>query len=301
MLSIIQTILIIFIAWFLVSQKSERMAGPFAKRRRIILDSCALIDGRIVEIVSGGFISDELVIPQFILNELQLLADGNDSHKRERARFGLDIAHQLQDTTTAHVIVERSIFPEAKAIDDKLVLLARKLKAQLYTTDYNLSKVAAVEGVRVLNVNELAQNLRPITLPGETLNIKIVQRGSNRDQGVGYLEDGTMIVVDGAARFVNKLVPVTVTRMHQTVAGKMVFGQVARDKNSTASSTEAANHPSKEAPLATMDGRADTPGPGKRHEQRRSPNGHTPGPGADVGGKLHSRLHKTLRRRTSIQ
>lgn len=110
--------------------------------------------------------------------------------------------------------------------DDKLVLLAKKLNAHLYTTDYNLGKVAAVEGIHVLNVNELAQSLRPIALPGETLNIKIIQKGSNRDQGVGYLDDGTMIVVDGAARHVGKVMPVTVMRMHQTVAGKMVFGQV---------------------------------------------------------------------------
>jgi len=299
MLSIIQTVLIIFIAWFLVSQKSERLAGPFAKRRRIVLDSCALIDGRIVEIVSGGFISDELVIPQFILNELQLLADGNDSHKRERARFGLDIAHQLQDTNTVRVLVDRSVFPEAKAIDDKLVLLARKLKAQLYTTDYNLSKVAAVEGVRVLNVNELAQNLRPITLPGETLNIKILQRGSNRDQGVGYLEDGTMIVVDGAARLVNKLVPVTVTRMHQTVAGKMVFGQVARDKHTKTNEPEVAARPNeaRAKDALPVNGTAPTPAASAKHHIKRTVGQHA----QSAGSKLHGRLTKTLRRRASIQ
>lgn len=226
MTDIIEIILLIFIAWFLVAQKSEHMAGLFGKSRKIILDSCALIDGRIIELTNSRFIVDELVIPQFILTELQLLADGNDSHKRERARFGLDIAHQLQDASPTKVTIDRSVLSEANATDDKLVLLARKLKADLYTTDYNLGKVAAVEGVQVLNINELAQALRPIALPGETLNIKIIQKGSSRDQGVGYLEDGTMIVVDGAARYTGKLVPVTVSRMHQTVAGKMVFGQV---------------------------------------------------------------------------
>lgn len=232
MTDFIQIILLIFIAWFIVSQKNESMLRLFSKQRKIILDSCALIDGRIVEIANSRFIADELIIPQFILNELQLLADGNDSHKRERARFGLDIAHQLQDSSPNRVTIDRTVFHGTAATDDKLVLLAKKLRAQLYTTDYNLGKVAAVEGVHVLNVNELAQSLRPITLPGETLKIKIIQKGSNRDQGVGYLEDGTMIVVDGGARHVGRVMPVTVTRMHQTVAGKMVFGQVrevARD------------------------------------------------------------------------
>lgn len=227
MLEIIQIVLLILVAWFLVTQKTgSNPLRPFTTRRRLILDSCALIDGRIAEVVRTGFIADELVVPQFILNELQLLADGNDSHKRERARYGLDIAHELQDSAPMRVTVDRTVFPNAPATDDKLVLLAKKLHAHLYTTDYNLGKVAAVEGVRVLNINELAQSLRPITLPGETLTIKIIQKGSNRDQGVGYLEDGTMIVIQGGAAHVGRSVPVTVTRMHQTVAGKMVFGQV---------------------------------------------------------------------------
>lgn len=202
------------------------------KQRKLVLDSCALIDGRIAEIVRSRFVADELVIPQFILNELQLLADGNDSHKRERARYGLDIAHELQDSAP-RVTIDRTEVTEARTTDDKLVVLAKKIDAELYTTDYNLSKVAAVEGVHVLNVNELAQNLRPISLPGETLDIRILQKGSNRDQGVGYLEDGTMIVIEGGAQFVGRVVPVTVTRMHQTVAGKMVFGQVRQQNTSS--------------------------------------------------------------------
>ena len=304
MVNAVQIILLIFIAWFIVTQKNEGMAGLFGKQRRIILDSCALIDGRVVELTNSGFVSDELVIPQFILNELQLLADGSDSHKRERARFGLDIAHQLQDTAPNRVTIDRSVFPEAQAIDDKLVLLARKLKAQLYTTDYNLSKVAAVEGVRVLNVNELAQNLRPITLPGETLKIKIIQRGSSRDQGVGYLDDGTMIVVDNAARYVNKVVPVTVTRMHQTVAGKMVFGQVQTERQQAADSGGRTQDNGKPAPdgaaglraavaskskPSTVTG-ADSGSRSSSHASRSS-NDH---------GKLHNRL-KSLRRRPNIQ
>ena len=224
----IEIILLVFIAAFLVLQSKGGFAELTGRKRRIILDSCALIDGRIVELVKNGFVADQLVIPQFVLNELQLLADGNDSHKRERARFGLDIAHELQDAAfNASVIIERTAFPEVRATDDKLILLAKKMQAYLYTTDYNLAKVAAIEAVGVLNVNELSQAIRPIALPGETLKIKIVQKGSNPNQGVGYLDDGTMIVVEGAARYAGKVVDVTVTRMHQTVAGKMVFGQIA--------------------------------------------------------------------------
>jgi uncharacterized protein YacL len=227
MIDIIQIVLLAGIVWLLIGQRFERGLTLFGGRnRKLIMDSCALIDGRIVEIVRAGFVADEIVIPQFVLNELQMLADGNDSHKRERARYGLDIAHELQDSAPMRVTIDRTILPDVQATDDKLVALAKKLRAQLYTTDYNLSKVAAVEGVQVLNVNELAQALRPITLPGETLTIKVIQKGSNRDQGVGYLDDGTMIVIEGGARYVGREMPVTVTRMHQTVAGKMVFGQV---------------------------------------------------------------------------
>jgi len=228
MTSFIEIILLIFIAAFLVLQQKGGFESLLGKHRKIILDSCALIDGRITEIVKTGFVVDELVIPQFILNELQLLADGNDSHKRERARFGLDIAHELQDTAFhAKVTIDHTVFENVPATDDKLIQLAKKTEAYLYTTDFNLSKVAAIEGVGVLNVNELAQGLRPVALPGETLKIKIIQKGSNPSQGVGYLDDGTMIVVEGGARHAGKAaVDVTVTRMHQTVAGKMVFGHI---------------------------------------------------------------------------
>jgi uncharacterized protein YacL len=238
MVNSIEIVLLLILIGLVASQLKLRDVNFFSRQRRVILDSCALIDGRIVEIVRAGFVADELIIPQFVLTELQLLADGADSHKRERARYGLDIAHELQDSAPMKVIIDRSIIPEVQATDDKLVALAKKIRGQLYTTDYNLSKVAAVEGVKILNVNELSHALRPITLPGESLKIKIVQKGSNREQGVGYLDDGTMIVIEGAARYVGQEVPVTVTRMHQTVAGKMVFGQVRQS-----------SRPSKQLPL----------------------------------------------------
>lgn len=242
MLAVLDFVILIFIASFLVLQNKSEWLAFFGNngRRRIILDSCALIDGRIIEIVKTRFVTDELIIPQFILNELQLLADGNDSHKRERARFGLDVAHELQDTAFhTKVSVDHTVISDVTATDDKLTLLAKKMKAYLYTTDYNLAKVAAIEGVAVLNVNELAQGLRPVALPGETLKIKIIQKGSNHSQGVGYLDDGTMIVVEGAARHAGKeAVDVIVTRMHQTVAGKMVFGQIREKQQIPKSGTD---------------------------------------------------------------
>ena len=252
MLELIQLLLLLSIVGLLVGAKTGKNFKLFgSKPHQVILDSCALIDGRIAEIVRTGFIHSELIIPQFILSELQLLADGNDSHKRERARYGLDIAHELQDSAPMKVIIERTPLPGIDTNDDKLVALAKKLGAQLYTTDYNLAKVAAVEGVQVLNVNELSHSLRPITLPGETLNIKIIQKGSNRDQGVGYLDDGTMIVIEGGARHVGREVPVSVTRMHQTVAGKMVFGQIKEVRRSAPAQqtrpVPAAAHPSAQA------------------------------------------------------
>ncbi len=257
-MQIVEIILLVFIAYMLVAEregsKLPTVSFSAAKRRKLVIDSCGLIDGRIVDVARTGFLADEFVIPQFVLNELQLLADGNDTHKRERARFGLDIAHQLQDEaglSTASVFIDRTTFPDIPATDDKLVALSKKIKASLYTIDYNLTKVAAVEGIRVLNVNELAQTMRPVSLPGETLQIKIVQKGSNHDQGVGYLEDGTMIVVDGAARHVGKTVAVTVSRMHQTVAGKMVFGQIKqRSQQPQAQKQERQNSEEKAKPNA---------------------------------------------------
>lgn len=267
MLEITEVLLLVAVLYLLWMQKGDHALKPFKRQRKVVLDSCALIDGRIVEIVRAGFVADELVIPQFVLNELQLLADGADSHKRERARYGLDIAHELQDTAPMRVIIDRTVFPEIKTTDDKLVALAKKISGQLYTTDYNLSKVAAVEGVQVLNVNELSHALRPITLPGETLNIKIIQKGSSRDQGVGYLDDGTMIVIEGGARHVGREMPVVVTRMHQTVAGKMVFGQVREQRTTSTVAPAASRAQAQQAPAA------------KHHSQERS-----------VKSRLRSRL-----------
>ena len=195
----------------------------------MIIDSNGLIDGRIAYLAEAGFIPGEIIIPQFVLKELQMLADGRDSHKRQRARFGLDTAKQLQTVNTVNVMINRDTLTNFKEIDDKLVALAKKLEADLYTLDYNLNKVADIEGVRVLNVNELALKLRPRVLPGEIKKIKIIQKGSGRGQGVGYLEDGTMVVVDNGQRLIGKTVTVEIERYHQTDAGKMIFSKMKSD------------------------------------------------------------------------
>jgi hypothetical protein len=192
------------------------------------MDSSGLIDGRIIQLAQSGFIQNPIDVPAFIVNELQMLADGSDTHKRERARYGLDVINELQKNTLIEVIISRDSYPEVKKTDDKLIAHAKNTKGVLYTTDYNLSKVAIVEKVKVMNANELSQNLRPIALPGETVTVKIIQKGSGPNQGVGYLDDGTMIVVDNAYRLKGKFVKVSVDRMHQSVAGKMIFAKLTK-------------------------------------------------------------------------
>lgn len=228
-IDIIQTILLGAVILLLLYKQTDK--NTTRRSKKLILDSCALIDGRIVELVNAGFIHGELIVPRFILKELQLLADGNDSQKRERARFGLDIANTLQENKNCAVAINTVEFPNIKATDDKLVLLAKKLSADLYTTDYNLNKVATVEGVKVLNINELALTMRPLILPGEKRKVKIIQKGSGRNQGVGYLEDGTMVVVENAYKLIGKTMEVEVIRYHQTESGKMLFAKtIDRDK-----------------------------------------------------------------------
>ncbi len=221
----LQILLLLAILGLLVQQRQAGGRTTKSKTRKMVLDTCALIDGRIVELTKLGFVPEELIVPEFVLHELQMLADGNDSHKRERARFGLDVVKELQEDGNTTVVIDRSITTN-QPTDDKLVALAKKLGVGLYTTDYNLNKVADIEGVLVLNVNELAQQLRPTALPGERKIVKILQKGSNPKQGVGYLDDGTMVVIDDAAGQINKMVEVEVTRIHQTMAGKMLFANL---------------------------------------------------------------------------
>lgn len=219
MLNYVQIGLLVLIL-FLIYRKTD---SPMQKKEKMVLDTCALIDGRILEVVKAGFAPKNIIIPEFIINELQLLADGQDSHKRERARFGLDVAKLLQDTEGINIKVKKYDVGADLPTDNRLVLLAKKLSADLCTTDYNLNKVAALHKVRVLNVNELSNSVRPVALPGEQMQIKIVQKGSNKNQGVGYLEDGSMIVVEGASNMVGRTVKIEISRYIQTDAGKMLF------------------------------------------------------------------------------
>ncbi len=212
--------------------------NPFKKyknninQQALILDTCALIDGRIVAIVKAGFVPQTIIIPHFIVAELQFLADKGDSHKRERARYGLDVIRELQELRQDGVTIAREQFKHIKEVDDKLIALAKQYGsgAQLYTTDYNLNKVAQIEGVTVLNVNELAQALRPLWLPGERAEIKVIQVGQDTRQGVGYLEDGTMVVVEEGGNKVGQRILVECKRMLQTQAGKMMFATIVANQ-----------------------------------------------------------------------
>ncbi len=189
----------------------------------VIMDTSAIIDGRVLSVARTGFIPNRLIVAQFVIAELQQLADGSNSFKRERARFGMDVIKELQELKNVRVIINRDKFPNIEEVDDKLVALAKQEKGFLFTTDYNLGKVAEIEGLKVLNVNELAQSLRPVILPGEVLELKVIQKGSERGQGIAYLDDGTMVVVKNGARLVGKKVKVEFSRTLQTVAGKMMF------------------------------------------------------------------------------
>lgn len=194
-----------------------------------IVDTSVIIDGRITEIVQSGFLEGPLILPRFVLRELQLIADSLDSMKRTRGRRGLEVLSKLQEFTSVQ-ISERD-YPDivGAAVDAKLVRLAQELSGKLLTNDYNLNKVAHVEGVTVLNINELANAVKPIVLPGEELNVQVIREGKEQHQGVGYLDDGTMIVVENGRRLVGETVDVAVTSVLQTVAGKMIFARLKRE------------------------------------------------------------------------
>lgn len=212
----------------------------------VIMDTSAIIDGRILSVAKTGFIPNRLILAQFVLAELQQLADGSNTHKRERARFGMDVIKELQELPNVRVIINRDKFPNIDEVDDKLVALAKQEKGFLFTTDYNLGKVAEIEGVKVLNVNSLAQSLRPVILPGEILELKVIQKGSERGQGIAYLDDGTMVVVENGARLVGKKVKVEFSRTLQTVAGKMMFATLVNSPKR--SSQPSSTSPAKPAP-----------------------------------------------------
>lgn len=193
--------------------------------RPILIDTSVLIDGRIISVAKSGFIGDTLVIPRSVIGELQYLADNADHDKRARARYGLDVVQELQAMPEVTVDILQDGSKAAEGVDERLLNLAKKHKAAVCTIDYNLNKVAVVEGISVLNVNELAQSLRMAYLPGERMMLELVQKGQDAHQGVGYLPDGTMVVVEQANKLIGQMVEVEFIRSLQTAAGKMMFAK----------------------------------------------------------------------------
>jgi uncharacterized protein YacL len=193
------------------------------KGNYVILDTSAIIDGRIADISHTGFITGTMLIPRFVLNELQHIADSADVLRRNRGRRGLDMLNKLQKDSTVPIQITEVDAADVEEVDAKLVKLAKGLGASIVTNDFNLNRVAELQGVRVLNINELANAVKPVVLPGEDLRILVIQEGKELGQGVGYLDDGTMVVIENGRRYIGEELELTVTRVLQTVAGRMIF------------------------------------------------------------------------------
>ena len=211
--------------WLEPSRLLSLFRGSGPQRRYKILDTSVIIDGRVADVCETGFVDGTLVIPQFVLKELQLVADSGDSMKRNRGRRGLDILQRIQKMSGVEVMISDVDFPDVREVDLKLIELARTLQGKIVTNDFNLNKVAQLRGVEVLNVNELANSLKPVVLPGEIMKVFILKEGKEYNQGVAYLDDGTMVVVDNARKMISKTIEVVVTSVLQTTAGKMIFGR----------------------------------------------------------------------------
>ena len=209
--------------WF----EPARLIAAFKDASRLhqykVLDTSVIIDGRIADICETGFLDGTLVVPQFVLRELQQVADSSDSLKRNRGRRGLDILQRVQKMAHVQVQIVETDFPEVREVDLKLIELAKRLSGKIVTNDFNLNKVAQLRGVAVLNINELANSLKPVVLPGEVLRVFVLKEGKESGQGVAYLDDGTMVVVDQGKRAIGRTIEVTVTSVLQTTAGKMIF------------------------------------------------------------------------------
>ncbi len=227
----------------------QALGGLFGSERSTrrmpkVLDTSVIIDGRIADICEAHFLDGVMLIPQFVLRELQLVADSADSMKRQRGRRGLEVLQRIQKMAHLEVEIADDDFPSIPEVDLKLIELAKRYDAKIITNDYNLNKVATLQGIEILNVNQLANALKPVVLPGEIMRVFILREGKEYNQGVAYLDDGTMVVVDGARRMINKTVDITVTSVHQTTAGKMIFGRIderAESQPSRASHAHAVN------------------------------------------------------------
>src|SRR6266581_2068450 len=222
-----------------------------AKRDLKILDTSVIIDGRIADVAETGFLTGTLIIPQFILRELQQVADSPDSSKRQRGRRGLDMLNRLQNNASLDIQIVETDFPSVREVDLKLIELGQQLDAVIVTNDFNLNKVSQLRGVSVLNINELANALKPVVLPGEAMRVFILKEGKEYNQGVAYLDDGTMVVVDNARRLIGKNADIAVTSVLQTTAGKMIFGRLWEEPENGIAAGEpringAARRPSRE-------------------------------------------------------
>ena len=217
------------IATLLGGRLSSRAATDLSvtspAERFMLLDTSVIIDGRIADISHTGFLNDTILVPRFVLNELQHIADSSDMLRRNRGRRGLDILQKLQKDSNVPIRITDMDVEDVREVDDKLVILAKRLKCPILTNDFNLNRVAELQGVRVLNINELANAVKAVLLPGESMQVHIIQEGKEIGQGVGYLDDGTMVVVEEGRRYINGRINVTVTKVLQTAAGRMIFAR----------------------------------------------------------------------------
>ncbi len=199
------------------------------KESELIIDTSVIIDGRVAEVCETGFLSGEIIVPQFVLQELQYIADSPDPVKRARGKRGLDVLKTIQSSKKVEVSITERDFPDIKEVDSKLVALAKVIGGKVLTNDANLNKVAELHGVTVLNINKLATAMKPVVLPGEVMHILVLKEGKEHGQGVGYLEDGTMVVIDNAREHLGKSVDVSITSVLQTTGGRMIFSKVKED------------------------------------------------------------------------
>lgn len=197
--------------------------------KSLIIDTSVIIDGRVAEICETGFLAGKIIVPQFVLQELQYIADSSDQIKRTRGKRGLDVLKQIQANKKMEVVITDRDFPAVKEVDSKLVSLAKELGGKILTNDANLNKIAELHGVCVLNINKLATAMKPVVLPGEVMSITVLKEGKEHGQGVGYLEDGTMVVIDNAREYLGKAVEVSITSVLQTTGGRMIFSKVKED------------------------------------------------------------------------
>ena len=244
----------------------QALGGLFGSERSLkhsfkVLDTSVIIDGRVADIADAQFLDGTVIIPQFVLHELQLVADSADPLKRQRGRRGLEVLQRIQKMAHLEVQIADDDFLQIPEVDLKLIELAKRYDAKIVTNDFNLNKVAALQGIEILNVNQLANALKPVVLPGETMRVFILREGKEYNQGVAYLDDGTMVVVDGARKMINKTIDITVTSVHQTTAGKMIFGRYdERGEQQIPRASVAQGAPHAEPPSAPRTNEGATPG-----------------------------------------